>query len=261
MGRTAVRIGLVGGILLALTAAAALAGVVRTDGIILKAEGSFTPSVLPPRAYRPITLRGHVNISTDDHRVPPAVTRFDIDFSHDGRLQTRGLPVCSPEEIGGTTPDQARKLCGDAIVATGNVEALIHLPEQPQVPVRTPLTVFNGPPQGGNPTVVFHSYSWFPESETYVVSAAIIRPTGRHPSFHVDVEVPPIADGYGSITHADIKIGKSYRYRGRELSYTSAHCPDGVLEAHGRMTFANGTVIAGSVYRPCGADRQAPTPR
>jgi hypothetical protein len=86
-----------------------------------------------------------------------------------------------------------------------------------------------------------------------VVPAPIIKSKGRRQSFHVDVEVPPLAAGYGSITHADIKIGKRYRYKGRELSYTSARCPDGVLEVHGRITFANGTIIEGTVFRPCSA--------
>lgn len=252
MGRRAVRIGLVGAMALAIAASAAYSAVVRVDGIIVKAQGSFTPRVLPKRAYAPIRLGGHVNISTADHLVPPALTGFNVDFSHDGRLQTAGLPVCRPELIQNTRPGQARELCKDAIVGTGNVEALIQLPGQPQVPVRTPLTAFNGPRQEGNPTVVFHTYTSFPESETFVVTAPVVRSGGRL-GFHIDVQVPPIADGYGALTHGDIRVGKKYRYRGRELSYTSAHCPDGVLEAHGRLTFATGTVIAGTVYSPCSA--------
>jgi hypothetical protein len=253
MGRRAVRAGLVGGILLALVAGAAYAAVVKVDGIVVKAQGSFTPTVLPKRAYEDIALGGHVNIATADHRVPPALIGFNLDFSNDVRLQTKGLPVCPPERIQNTGPAQARKLCGGATVATGNVEALIQLPGQPQVPVRTPLTAFNGPPQEGNPTVVFHTYTSFPEPETFVVSAPIIRQKGRRLSFHIEAEIPPIAGGYGSFTHGDIEIDRKYRYRGQELSYTSAHCPDGILEIHGRLTFANGTVIAGTLFNPCSA--------
>jgi hypothetical protein len=254
MGRRAVRIGLAGGILLALVAGAAYAAVVKVDGIIVKAQGSFTPRVLPKRAYEAIVLGGHVNIATADHRIPPALTGFNVDFSHDGRLQTKGLPECPPERIQNTRPGQARELCKGAIVGTGNVEALIQLPGQPQVPVRTPLTAFNGPPQEGNPTVVFHAYTSFPEPETFVVSAPIVRSKGGRLGFHINAEIPPIAEGYGSLTHGDIRVGKKYRYKGRERSYTSAHCPDGVLEAHGRLTFATGTVIAGTVYSPCSAE-------
>jgi hypothetical protein len=245
---------MLGGVLLVLTGAGAYAGLVKVEGIILKAEGSFSPRVLPKKAYAPIALKGHVNISAADHGVPPALTRVNVDFGRNGKLQTVGLPVCPPEKLAGTTPGQARGLCKNAIVATGNVEALIHRPGEPQVPVRAPLTVFNGPPQGGSPTVVFHSYTWFPESETFVVSAPILRPKHGPLGFHVDVEVPPIAEGYGSITHADLKVNRLYRYKGRELSYTSARCGDGILEVHGRVTFATGTVIEGSLYSPCSAE-------
>lgn len=252
--RKATLIATLGCVLLALAAGGAYAALVKVDGIILRAEGSFTPRSLPLKGYDPITLKGHVNISTRDRTVPPAITRINVDFGHNGKLEATGLPACPPQRLAGTTPGKARQVCKKAIVATGNVEALVHRPGEQQVPVRTPLTVFNGPPQeNGSPTVVFHSYTWFPESETYVVPAPIIQSQGRRQSFHVDVEVPPIADGYGAITHADIKIGKVYRYKGRELSYTSARCPDGVLEIHGRVTFATGTVIEGSLYRPCSA--------
>ncbi len=254
MRRIAARATLLAGLALALAAGCAYGAYVFADGILVKAEGTFTPSVLPLHAYKPITLQGHINISIPSHGVPPAVASFNVDFGHDGRLQTQGLPVCQPEKLADTTPGQARKICKNAIVATGNVEALIHQPGEPQVPVRAPLTAFNGPPEGGNPTVVFHSYNWFPKSETYVVTAPIVRSKGRRLAFHIDAEVPPIAEGYGSITHVDLKVGKTYRYKGRELSYTSAHCPDGVLEAHGRITFVTGTVIAGSLYRPCSAE-------
>jgi hypothetical protein len=113
------------------------------------------------------------------------------------------------------------------------------------------LTVFNGPPTGGNPTVIFHSYNPFPTAETFVVAVPILAKKFGAQGFHVDLEVPPIAGGYGSITHGDIKISRKYTYKGRELSYTSARCADGLLEAHGEVTFADGTVVAGNVDRPC----------
>jgi len=251
---TTLRIAMLGGILLALMAGGAYAALVKVNGIVLKAEGSFAPKVLPKRAYAPITLKGHVNISTPGHRVPPAVTKVNADFSDNGKLQTKGLATCSPDKLQGTTPGQARRRCEDAIVGTGNIEALVHRPGEEQVPVRTPLTIFNGPPQNGLPTVVFHTWTWYPESETYVVTAPIIKRQGGPLGFHIDVEVPPIAEGYGSITHADIKVGKTYTYKGHEMSYTSARCSDGVLEVHGRVTFAEGTVIEGELYQACSAE-------
>jgi hypothetical protein len=243
------------GVLLSLTATGTNAALVKVGKLVLRADGSFQPSVLPKWKYAPITLKGHINISTPDREVPPAMTRIELDFGRNGKLQTLGLPTCSPQKLEGTTPGQARSRCKGAIVATGNIEALVHRPDEPQVVVRTPLTVFNGPPVEGRPSVVFHSYTWFPESETFVVLAPIEKPDKGPVGFHVDVEVPPIAGGYGSITHGDMRVSRNYDYKGRELTYTSAHCPDGLLEAHGRVTFSNGVIIEGSIFRPCNADR------
>lgn len=251
MGKISLKIAVLGGVLIAISAGMAYAALVRVNGIILKAEGSFTPSVLPRRAYAPVTIQGHVNISTPSHGVPPAMTQLNLNFSHEGKVETKGLPTCQSEQLLNTTPSQARSICKGAIVGTGTIEALVRLPGKPQVPVRTPLTIFNGPPVGGSPTVIFHSYNPFPSAETFVVTAPILAKKFGAQGFHVNLEVPPIAGGYGSITHGDIKIGRKYTYKGRELSYTSARCADGLLEAHGEVTFADGTVVAGNVDRSC----------
>ncbi|HWB68978.1 MAG TPA: hypothetical protein VG518_03290 [Solirubrobacterales bacterium] len=259
MRKLLLRIAIVAGALLvAVGAAATDAALVKVGKLVLRADGSFLPSILPKQAYSPITLKGHVNVSSVDHGVPPAVTDVELDFGHNGKLQTLGLPTCPPEKLAGTTPGQARKRCKGAIVATGNVEALVQRPGEPRVPIRTPVTVFNGPPEGGNPTVVFHTYTWFPESETFVVSAPVKRERKGPIAFHVDIAIPPIAGGYGAITHGDIRIGRRYTYKGREMAYTSAHCPDGLLEAHGRVTFDNGVVIEGTIFKPCSADPPRP---
>ena len=63
--------------------------------------------------------------------------------------------------------------------------------------------------------------------------------------------MPPIAAGRGSLVHLDVKVGKRYRYRGSERSYTSARCGDGIFRTRGRFTFADGTVIEGSVEKAC----------
>ena len=63
--------------------------------------------------------------------------------------------------------------------------------------------------------------------------------------------LPPIAGGLGSLTHLDASIGKRYRSAGKERSYVSARCSDGILSTRGRFTFADGTVIDGSVEKAC----------
>ncbi len=230
--------------------AAANAAMVRVGTLVLRTDGGFQPLALAQRTYTPISFWGHAEISTTNSAPPPALQHAVIDFDRDGRLTTSGLAVCQPTQIEGTTPSQARQSCRSAIVGTGHVTATITLPGSSPVDVRSPLTLFNGPRQNGNPTVLAHARTTFPAAETYVVSVPIETRHGAY-SYRVTFNVPEIANGYGALTHVDLKIGRRYRSGGAIRSYTSARCSDGVLETRGRFSFADGVIISGTVFKPC----------
>ncbi len=224
------------------------AAMVRVGTLVLRADGGFKPQALPRRAYAPISFQGHAEIGTTDGQPPPALQSVKLDFDRDGRLATAGLAVCPPERIEAAGPAEARRLCGGAIVGSGHVAAAVTLPGQATVEVRSPLTLFNGPRQDGHPTVLAHAQTTLPSPETYVVVVPIERRGGH---YRATFDVPPIAAGYGALTHVDMRIGRRYRSHGAERSYVSARCSDFVLETHGRFTFADGTIIAGTAFRPC----------
>ncbi len=227
------------------------AALVRVGDLVVHADGGFTPHVLPRRAYAPIDFRGHADIATVQGGVPPALQRAVLDFDRDGRLNTAGLPTCLPSAVENASPGEARSICSKAIVGTGHVEALIAPPGQAPILASSLLTLFNGPRQGGDPTVVFHAQITVPAVQTFAVVVPIERRRAGGYGYRATAELPPIAGGYGALTHVDLKVGKRYRSGGVERSYTSARCGDGVLETHGHFNFADGTVIAGSVYKPC----------
>jgi hypothetical protein len=126
------------------------------------------------------------------------------------------------------------------------------LPGQATVEVRSPLTLFNGPRQDGHPTVLAHARTTFPSPQTYVVVVAIERRGAAGP-YRATFEVPPIAAGYGALTHVDLEVGRRYRHGGGARSYVSARCSDSVLETRGSFAFADGTIISGTVFKPCRA--------
>jgi hypothetical protein len=233
-----------------LAVGAAGAAMVRYGPFVLRADGGFKPRVLPRRAFAPIDFHGHAEIEMTDSQPPPALQSAWILFDRDGRIATAGLPACPPERIEGTKPEEARRLCGGAIVGTGHVAAAVTLPGQPTVEVRSPLTLFNGPRENGHATLIAHARATFPSPETYVVTVAIERHGPQH-RYLATFDVPPIAGGYGALTHVDLKIGKRYRYRGAERSYLSARCSDGIFETWGRFAFANGMIVSGTVFKPC----------
>jgi hypothetical protein len=254
MGRNRLPIALAvlaaGAAIAALIAGPVGAAEVRVGTLVLRADGGFTPRVLPRRSYAPIEFEGHGDVKTTDGSVPPAVRQAKLDFDHDGRLVTAGLATCPPSRITGATPKQARRRCRAAIVGSGHVSAAIKLPGQLRVNGTEPLSLFNGPRQGGNPTVVAHTRTTYPTTRTYVVVVPIEKRRGTY-GYRANVTVPEIAGGYGALTHVDAKIGRRFRSHGSERSYVSARCSDYIFQTRGHFSFSDGTIISGVVYKTC----------
>jgi hypothetical protein len=234
----------------ALFAGAANAALVKIGNLVLTADGNFTPSSLPRSTYSPIDFQGHADLKAVDGGVPAALQQLILDFDRDGRLSTAGLPACQPAALEEVTPAQARKRCANAIVGTGHVQAMIAGDGQPPVLASSPLTFFNGPSLEGKPTVVLHARITFPGVQNFVITIPIEKRPGRF-RYRATLDLPPIAAGHGSLIHVDASIGRRYRFGGKERSYVAARCGDGVIRTHGRFTFAEGTIIDGSVEKPC----------
>lgn len=227
------------------------AAMVRVGTLVLHADGSFEPRLLPKRAYAPIRFEGYGEIKTTNGTLPPALEHVELEFDRDGRLTTAGLPICSPSKLEGATPKQARSRCSKSIVGTGHLSAAVSLAGLARVNLTSPLTIFNGPRQGGVPTAVAHAQAPFPVSETYVIIAPIERVSKGIYGYRTEFDVPPIAGGLGSLTRIDSKIGRFYRAGGVKRSYVSARCSDYVLQTQGYFSFADGNVIYGSVFKAC----------
>jgi hypothetical protein len=231
--------------------AQALPAVVEVENLRLEADGGFRPRTLPKHQFSPIDFQGRVEIESRDGGAPEPVRQIVVDFDRDGRLTAGGLPVCMPEEIANATPEEARRTCGDAEVGSGHVEAIVSLASGP-IPASSPLTLFNGPRLDRKPTVVLHAQTTVPGTQTYAIVIPIERRRGEF-RYRATLDLPPIAAGFGAITHVDVKVGRRFSAGGKARSYTAARCSDGVLRTHGRFTFEDGTVIDGSVEKGCTA--------
>lgn len=223
---------------------------VRVGPLVLHADGSFEPRVLPKNRYAPIHFEGWAKIRKTDGTAPPALQHVKVEFDRDGRLTTAGLPVCRPGRLEGTTSKQAQNRCRGTIVGSGRVGAAVTVPGLRRVELRSPLTLFNGPRQNGHRTVIAHAQSTFPLFETYVIVISVERRRGTY-GYRASFDVPPIAGGFGALTLLEAKVGRRYNAGGEERSYVSARCADGILQTQGAFSFADGTVIYGSVYKGC----------
>jgi hypothetical protein len=245
------RAGALGFTLAALLAMPVLAAMVAVEDIVLHADAGFTPQSLPRHRFTPVQFSGHIEIDAKGGGKPVALRQAIVDFDHDGRISVAGLPTCPPERIAEASTEEARRACRGAIVGSGHIGVLISLSGGP-VPASSPLTIFNGPPVEGRPTVVLHARTTIPGIQTY----AIVVPIERRPGafrYRATLDLPPIAAGLGALTHIDVEIGRRYSAGGKRRSYVSARCSDNVLEAHGRLSFEDGTIIDGSVEKFCHA--------
>jgi len=238
------------GVLLAAAVAAAGGALVIVNNIVLRADGGFQPRSLPRHRFAPIDFQGYLDIAAKGGGEPVALEQAVIDFDRDGRLSTYGLPVCPPERVANASPAEARHACAGAIVGSGRVKALIAVPFAGTFPVSSPLTIFNGPPEQGHPTVVMHAQGTLLGTQTFAVVVPIERRRGPF-RYRATINFPPIAAGLGAITHIGVRIGRRFTSGGRRRSYVSARCSDGILQTHGRFTFADGTIVDGSVEKPC----------
>jgi len=223
--------------------------IVKVGNLVLRANGGITPQALPRRRYAPIRFQGYGTIKSRDGSLPPEVTRTVINFDRDGRLNVRGLPVCPLARVKSLSPPLARRACKGAIVGSGKVEATLNVPILGSVQVTSPLTIFNGPRQGRNPTAILHAWTTLPVPEVY---APIVTLERRRQGVRASVDIPDLA-GDGVITGIRVKIGRRWRFRGKKPSYTSARCSRGILTTGGRFEFNDGKVISGTLYTPCQA--------
>lgn len=222
---------------------------VEVENLVLRADGGFQPQALPRHRFAPIEFQGHVDLSAKGGGKPSALRQALIDFDRDGRLSVSGLPTCSPEAIDEATTEEARRICRGAIVGTGHVEALVSLASG-DVPARSALTIFNGSRVGGVPTAVLHARTTVPGTQTYAIVVPIEQRRGGF-RYRARVDLPPLAAGFGALTHVDVKIGRRYRAGGKQRSYASARCSDNVLQTHGRFSFEDGTIVDGLVEKFC----------
>jgi hypothetical protein len=253
MWRTVLRTLVVTCALALIGAGAAQALKLRIGNLIITADGGFSPTTLPKRENAPIKIFGHATFETTDGTRPSPLRRLMLEFDKHGALETRGLPKCSYSRLVATTVATARKLCPGAIVGKGFGTAVVELPEQGPIRASSGLTLFNGPEVHGNPSVLGHAHLDYPAPTTYVISIEIQKINNGRYGYKTVADFPRIANDYGSPLSGRLTVGREWQYKGQTLSYVSAHCADGRLQARGEFSFKNGDAISGTFLKPCKA--------
>lgn len=235
--------------------AAAVKQTVSFGDVVVVAEGGVNPTRLPRTHDAPVEIHGGGKISTKSGAYPPVIEDINLEFDKHGSVVTTGLPVCTSAKLQATTVPVARRNCPGAIVGRGFGHGIVVFPEQPAIPVSTPITLFNGPRKGGNPTLFAHFYTTVPAPVAFVIPIVIKRIHRGRYGYRTEAHIPPIAGGNGIPLGGHLKIGKRWTYKGRRYSYINARCVDGRLQARGEFNFKDGTQIRATFLEPCSVSR------
>jgi hypothetical protein len=224
---------------------------IRAGDLLIIGDGGFSPKTLPKNRDAPITIHGGGRITTVSGALPPVIKAITFEYDRHGSLQTAGLPVCTGGKLEASTVPDARRRCPGSIVGKGSGSGVVVFPEQPPIPVSSPITIFNGPKKHGNHTVFAHFYTTVPAPTAFVIPIEIQRIHKGGYGYRTEAKIPPIAGGNGIPLSGHIKIGRRWTYRGKRHSYINARCANGRLQARGDFTFKDGTRLKGTFIKPC----------
>lgn len=237
---------------LALGACATAYAIVAEIGpTYVSSTATMQPRELPKRGGAPITLETVTRIGTRDGSIPPTLKTLDFLVDRHGFVNAKAFPVCTMAKLEGTTPSEARKRCAGALVGKGVGKALVTMPGKAPIRITSPLSFFNAPPTGGNPTMIGHGYETVPAAKTLLVPIVIERVSKGRYGFRARVEMPEIAGGFGAPTLAEAKIGATRKRNGKKVGYINAYCSGGRLQVEGSLSFANGDFFPATLTSPC----------
>lgn len=220
----------------ALIALLSLAGVGASDAAVEQKEGlriqfdaDFVPHSLPRNRPAPVDIRIHGAISTTDGSHPPPLRWLEVELNRNGRISTKGLPVCSGPLLQSTSTNQALARCGRALVGHGRFKAQINLGSE--IPAAGEIVAFNGR-RDGRSTLLLHFFIKVPVRLTLVVPLTIGHRVEGEYGTVLRAQVPRLGGGVGSITEIDLSIGRRYSFAAERHSYISAACsaPSGFQE-------------------------------
>jgi hypothetical protein len=218
---------------------------------VVSATAVIEPHALPAKGNAPVKLSSVVRIGTNDGSIPNTLKSLTFALDGNGSVGAKGIPVCTMAKLEGTTTAQARKVCAGALVGKGTGKALVTMPGAPSVTITSPLSFFNGPPVHGLPSLIVHARETIPAPKTILVPIDVERIHAGRYGYRVEIELPPIAEGFGVPTLAEAEIGRTYKLGGKQVGFIGAHCLSGRLQVQGLLKFVNGDRLPATLVSAC----------
>jgi hypothetical protein len=244
-------------IAIALGAGVAQGERIKSGNLIVSLSGEIVPHALPRTTAVPVRMHIEGDVQTLSSGQPPPLRRLTVAVNRQGKLFTRGLPICTPEQLQGTSTAGALSVCGPALVGRGQFDATVALPTLAPFPAHGAVLAFNGR-RAGRQAIFLHIYSTRPTPITFVLPLTIDHQHGGEFGIVVSATMPRLAGDLAYVTGIEFTLHRRYRFAGRMHSYLSASCsaPAGFpgaifVLAKGTFQFANGQRLRTSLVRDC----------
>lgn len=240
------------------SAAIASAEFVQEGNVRIEVTGELAPKTLPRKGSAPISVSVGGHITTTDKSPPPRLTSINIELNRAGRIDSTGLPVCDYHSIQPASSSRALSACRPSLVGQGSFSAEITLAGQNPYPTKGKLIAFNGR-EHGRPVLFAQIYSPHPFPTSFVIVFKIEKGKGSFGT-DLDADLPKTLGTWGKLTGIEMKLSRSYSYKGRRHSYVSAGCPapkgfPGASFKFARTTFGfqGGKSLNSTLTRSCKA--------
>jgi hypothetical protein len=246
----------------ALLVALGVAGVARAEieqqgNVIVNFDGGISPHSLPRTGVAPVAVTIDSSFkSADGTDPPPQLRTISIGINRAGKIFDRGLPTCRVRKIQPATIVAAKRICRGAIVGNGHVQVRVHLANQPPFTFKGPMLVFHAKPSGGDRRLLAQVYGRKPPS-AFVLNFRIVKAQGEFGTV-IKTSLPKSARKWAYVTHFDMKLRRTYTYRGQRYSYVNAGCaapegfPGAVYKfARSNFGFAGGKHVTTTLVRDC----------
>lgn len=244
-------------LLFAGTVATVSATTIQKNSLRVTVLAQVKPYKLPRQKPAPIAvfISGHLESTTGG--VPPQLQSMRIEVNRHGLLQSRGLPVCRPQQLRAASSTAAMRNCGDALIGSGQFWAHIVLPDQGAYPTRGRLLIFNSR-SGREQILLAHIFTANPFNSSFTIPFAIRRIDRGPYGTELSASFPRALGEWGFVDRIKLTLRREYRFRGRKLSYYNAACPApvgvrrvGFPLARATLSFST-TEIAATVEKACG---------
>jgi hypothetical protein len=246
-------------LLLAVAVGGQAHGEVEQEGdVIVRFDGGISPQALPRTGQAPVAVSVDSSVeSSDGLDPPPQLQTIEIGINRGGELYDRGLPTCRVRRIQPTTIRAARRICGEAIVGSGNVHVRALLENQPPFTFKGPMLVFNASPRDGHRRLLAQVYGIRPAPSAFVLTFTIVKQSGTFGNV-IRTSLPEASRKWAYVTHFDMKLQRTYTYRGKQRSFVSAGCaapkgfPGAIYPfARAKFDFEGGRSVTSTLVRDC----------